>query len=81
MTMKKEDAVQWLGNRGHDIEKSDIIKCKKLGKYMFILAKEYPNEVELYDRTDMYGECIEDFPLEDFKWNKDFMRKLITGER
>lgn len=29
--MNKQDAVQWLGNRGHDIILSDIIRCKMLG--------------------------------------------------
>lgn len=78
--MTKQDAVQWLGNRGHDIILSDIIRCKRLGKYLFILQKDYPKEVELYDKTDIYGECYDGFPVETFKWNKDYMRKLITGE-
>ena len=78
--MNKADVVQWLGNRGHDIEVSDIIKCKKLGKYLFIIDIEYPEEVELYDMTDMYAECIDSYDSSTFKWNKDFMRKTITGE-
>jgi len=79
--MNKADAVQWLGNRGHDIEESDIVRCKRIGNYMFVLHKEYPDEVELYDSTDFYGECLDGYPLETFKWNKDYMRKLITGEQ
>jgi len=78
--MTKADAVQWLGNRGHDIEVPDIIRCKKLGKYLFIIDKAYPGEVELYDMTDMYGEFIESYDSSTFKWNKDYMRKTITGE-
>tara|TARA_R100001463_G_scaffold6299_2_gene20793 strand:- start:1751 stop:1990 length:240 start_codon:yes stop_codon:yes gene_type:complete len=78
--MTKQDAVQWLGNRGHDIILSDIIRCKRLGKYLFILQKDYPEEVELYDAGDFYGECHDGFSVETFKWNKDYMRKLITGE-
>tara|TARA_R100000234_G_scaffold89240_1_gene57576 strand:- start:1056 stop:1295 length:240 start_codon:yes stop_codon:yes gene_type:complete len=78
--MNKADAVQWLGNRGHDIEVSDIIRCKKLGKYLFLIDKEYAKEVELYDMTDMYAECIDSYDSSTFKWNKDFMRKTITGE-
>ena len=78
--MQKEDAVQWLGNRGHFVEKSDIKKCKRIGHWMFILFKEYPDEVELYNRTDMYGECYDGYDLKTFKWNKDHMRKVITGE-
>jgi hypothetical protein len=78
--MNKQYAVQWLGNRGHDIILSDIIRCKRLGKYLFILQKDCPEEVELYDTTDIYGECYDGFPVETFKWNKDYMRKLITGE-
>jgi len=81
--MNKSDAVQWLGNRGHMIEKSDIIKCKSVGKYLFILKwkqKEYPNEVELYNKNDMYGECIDGFPLQFFSWKKDDLRKYITEE-
>ena len=79
--MNKADAVQCLGNRGHDIEEADIVRCKRIGKYMFVLHKEYPDEVELYDSTDFYGECLDGYPLETFKWNKDYMRKLITGEQ
>jgi len=78
--MNKSDVIQWLGNRGYDLIESDIIKCKRLGTYLFVLQKEYPKEIELYDRTDIYGECINSFPIETFKWNKDYMRKLITGE-
>tara|TARA_R110002012_G_scaffold32804_1_gene96435 strand:+ start:473 stop:712 length:240 start_codon:yes stop_codon:yes gene_type:complete len=78
--MIKEDAVQWLGNRGHMFEVSDIIKCKKIGIYLFIQFKEYKEDVELYDLTDMYGECQEVFSSKEFKWNKDYMRKCITGE-
>ena len=48
---------------------------------MFVLHKEYPNEVELDDSTDFYGECLDGYPLETFKWDKDYMRKLITGEQ
>jgi len=47
---------------------------------MFIVFKEYPNEVELYNRTDMYGECYAEYDLKTFKWNKDHMRKVSTGE-
>ena len=78
--MNKDDAVQWLGNRGYAFEVSDIIKCKKIGVYLFIQFKEYEEDVELYDLTDMYGECQEAFDSEGFKWNKDYMRKRITGE-
>ena len=78
--MNKADAVQWLGNRGHMFEVSDIIKCKKIGVYLFIQFKEYKEDVELYDLTNMYGECEDAFDSEGFKWNKDYMRKLITGE-
>tara|TARA_R100001244_G_C5095168_1_gene117403 strand:+ start:344 stop:583 length:240 start_codon:yes stop_codon:yes gene_type:complete len=78
--MIKEDAVQWLDNRGHMFEVSDIIKCKKIGTYLFIQFKEYKEDVELYDLTDMYGECQEVFSSKEFKWNKDYMRKCITGE-
>lgn len=78
--MIKTDAVQWLGNRGHDIEVSDIIKCKKIGKYFFMQYSEYGYEVELYDLTDMYGECIDSYDLKSFNWTKDYLRKLITGE-
>tara|TARA_R100000315_G_C5177302_1_gene102588 strand:- start:54 stop:293 length:240 start_codon:yes stop_codon:yes gene_type:complete len=78
--MIKADAAQWLGNRGHMIDTSDIIKCKEIGSYFFVITKEYPEEVELYDLNDMYAECIDCFPVKSFKWNKDFMRKCITGE-
>ena len=78
--MTKQDAVQWLGNRGHDVILSDVIRCKRLGKYLFILQKDYPEEVELYDTTDNYGECYDGFSIKTFKWNKEYMRKLITGE-
>lgn len=78
--MNKADAVQWLGNRGHDIEVSDIIKCKKIGKYLFLHNAEYDEEIELYDMSDMYGECIDGYDLKSFNWNKDYLRKLITGE-
>ena len=33
--MNKADAVQWLGNRGHMFEVSDIIKCKKITMFPF----------------------------------------------
>jgi len=78
--MTKADAVQWLNNRGHYLEVSDIIRCKKLGKYLFMHDKAYPGEVELYDMTDMYGECMDSYDSSTFKWNKDYMRKTITGE-
>ena len=78
--MKKADAIQWLNNRGNDYIESDIKRCKSIGDYMFIVFKEYPNEVELYNRTDMYGECYAEYDLKTFKWNKDHMRKVITGE-
>jgi len=78
--MIKADAVQWLGNRGHDIEESEVIKCKRVGKYLFLLQKEYEYEVEYYDLTDQTGECIDAEPIETFKWNLDYMRKVITKE-
>ena len=77
--MKVKDAVQWLNNRGHDFEHNDILKTGSVGKFLFIKEKE-ETEVDLYDLTDMYAECIEGFPFETFKWNKDYRRKCITGE-
>jgi|TARA_R100000030_G_scaffold25652_1_gene18630 hypothetical protein len=78
--MNKSDAVQWLNNRGHMVEKSEIIKCKSVGKYLFILQEDCPHEVELYNKNDMYGECIDGFPLQFFSWKKDDLRKYITKE-
>jgi len=78
--MNKADAVQWLGNRGHNIEVSEIIRCKKIGRYLFVHNSEYQHEVELYDLTDICGECIDGYDIKCFKWTKDYLRKIITGE-
>ena len=77
---QKIKAVEdYLGNRGMFYESGEIAKAELLGKYWFILIKNEP-EVELYDKTDMYGECIDGFCRKDFKWNKTYMRKCVTGE-
>ena len=72
-------AEQYLGNRGRFYEPGEITKAELLGKYWFILMKDEP-EIELYDKTDMYGESIDGFCRKEFKWNKTYMRKCITGE-
>jgi hypothetical protein len=78
--MTKENVAQWLGNRGWDVEPSDIIKCKKVGHYLFVNQKKYRKEIDLFDLYDSYAECINTFETDDFKWNLDHLRKLITGE-
>lgn len=77
--MKIDDAIQWLNNRGHMFERSDINKVAKVGHYLFVKEKE-ETEVDLYCLTDMYAECQDCFSYKDFKWTKDYMRKCITGE-
>ena len=77
--MKIDDAVQWLGNRGHMLESSDINKVAKIGNYLFVKEKGEPS-VDLYDLYDSYGEIQKSFLFKDFKWTKDYMRKCITGE-
>jgi hypothetical protein len=80
MKMNKEDTAQWLGNRGHMVDASDIIKCKKIGKYLFVQTKEYQECVDLYDLSNNFGECQEEFRSDKFRWNKGLMRMCITGE-
>jgi len=78
--MSKNEAIQWLGNRGQMMDVSEIIKCKKVGKYLFILFNDNPNEVIQYNLYDTFGECEQGYCLEDFKWTKNHIRTRLTGE-
>ena len=75
--MNKNDAVQWLGNRGFDIEVSDIIRCGSYKDHLFLHQKDYPKEVEMYCLLDMYGECIDGFNAKTFEWNQAYLKKKV----
>lgn len=77
--MTIDDAIMWLGNRGHMFEKSDIKKVGKIGQYLFVQETEL-NTVDLYYLPDIYAECQDVFSAQKFKWSKAYMRKCITGE-
>lgn len=78
--MTKDNVAQWLGNRGYDVEPTDIIKSKQVGNYIFVQQKEEPKEVALFDLYDSYGETIDYFSTKTFQWNLNYLRRLITGE-
>ena len=74
-----ENAIQYLGNRGHSYEPEHIIKAQRIGDYFFIHFKD-EHEVDLYNITNFYGECENSFDAKKFKWNDTYMRKCVTGE-
>tara|TARA_R100001443_G_scaffold9738_1_gene19344 strand:- start:244 stop:510 length:267 start_codon:yes stop_codon:yes gene_type:complete len=79
--MKKEDVVMYLGNRGHDKDINDITKAKRVDDYVFIQFS-YPalpleEDIELYDLTDIYGECVDAWFSKDFDWEEENLKKLI----
>ena len=78
MTKTKKKCVWYLGDRGIDRQ---IKRCAEYKNMWFIVFKDYPEDVEVSFKSDIY-ECYDEIPTKKMVWNKtnyEKVRKLLDA--
>ena len=65
MTKTKKKCVWYLGDRGIDRQ---IKRCAEYKNMWFIVFKDYPEDVEVSFKSDIY-ECYDEIPTKKMLWN------------
>jgi hypothetical protein len=68
----KEKCVWYLGDRGIDRQ---IKRCDEYKNMWFIVFKDYPEDVEVSFKSDIY-ECYDEISTTKMKWNKSNYEKI-----
>ena len=71
MSIIKQKCINYLGNRGID---RPIKRCQEYKDLWFIVFKDYPEDVEVSFKSNIY-ECYDEIPTKEMKWNKSFYEK------
>tara|TARA_R110000824_G_scaffold61978_1_gene164414 strand:+ start:109 stop:345 length:237 start_codon:yes stop_codon:yes gene_type:complete len=72
MSKIKQKCIHYLGERGID---SEIKRCAEYKNLWFIIFNEYPEDVEVSFKCDIY-ECYDEIPISLMKWNNSHYEKI-----